>query len=55
MKTWMIRKGLMKHHYQKKEDFYSPLNMEDISDADYIHAKRVCKDFGLCVQNNTLC
>ena len=29
----------------EKEDFYSPLNMEDITDADYAHAKRVCKDF----------
>ena len=28
----------------EKEDFYSYLNMEDITDADYAHAKRVCKD-----------
>ena len=28
-----------------KEEFYSNLNMEDITDADYMHAKRVCKDF----------
>ena len=27
------------------EDFYSHLNMEDIADADDLHAKRVCKDF----------
>ena len=27
-----------------KEDFYSHLNMEDITDADYAHIKRVCKD-----------
>ena len=27
------------------EDFYSHLNMEDIIDADYPDAKRVCKDF----------
>ena len=27
------------------EDFYSHLNMEDITDADYKHTKRVCKDF----------
>ena len=26
-------------------DFYSHLNMEDITDADYMHRKRVCKDF----------
>ena len=29
----------------EKEDFYSQINMEDITDADYAHAKRVCKDF----------
>ena len=29
----------------EKEDFYSHLNMEDTTDADYAHAKRVCKDF----------
>ena len=29
----------------EKEDFYSHLNMEDITEADYAHAKRVCKDF----------
>ena len=28
-----------------KEEFYSHLNMEDITDANYTHAKRVCKDF----------
>ena len=31
---------------EKKEEFYSNLNLEDITDADCIHAKRVCKDFG---------
>ena len=25
--------------------FYSHLNMEDITNVDYAHAKRVCKDF----------
>ena len=29
----------------EKEDFYNQLNMEDITDADCAHAKRVCKDF----------
>ena len=28
-----------------KEDFYIHLNVEDITDADHAHAKRVCKDF----------
>ena len=29
----------------KKEEFYGHLNMEDITDADYVQAKIVCKDF----------
>ena len=29
----------------EKEGFYRHLNMEDIAEADYAHAKRVCKDF----------
>ena len=29
----------------EKEDFYSHLNMEDITDVDYAHTKRVSKDF----------
>ena len=29
----------------EKENFYSQLNMEDLTDADYTHAKTVCKDF----------
>ena len=28
-----------------KEVFYSHLKMEDITDADYAHTKRYCKDF----------
>ena len=28
----------------EKEDFYSHVNMEDIIDSDYTHAKRICKD-----------
>ena len=28
-----------------EKEFYSNLNMEDITDADYMHAKRVCKGF----------
>ena len=47
----------------EKEDFYSHLNMEDIIAADYVQAKRVCKDFEIknlgeyhdfYVQSNTL-
>ena len=29
----------------EKVDFYSHLNMEDTTDADYEHANRVSKDF----------
>ena len=28
-----------------KEEFYSNLNLKDITDADYMHGKLVCKDF----------
>ena len=31
----------------QKENFYSHWNMKDITDADYVHAKTVCKDFGI--------
>ena len=34
---WMIAKNSMKHHYLKKEDFSSHLNMDYITDADYAH------------------
>ena len=29
----------------EKEDFYSHLDMEDITDAGHPHAKRSCKNF----------
>ena len=47
----------------EKEYFYSHLNGEDITDADYVHEKTVCKDFeianlgeqrDLYVQSDTL-
>ena len=47
----------------EKEDFYNHLNMEDITDGDYTHTKRVCEDFeiedlgeyhDLYVQSDTL-
>ena len=47
----------------EKEDFYSHLNMEDITDDDYAHAKTVYEDFeskhlqeyhDLYVQSDTL-
>ena len=50
----LLRKGVYPHEYidywekcetslPGKEDFYSHLNMEDITDADYEHMKRICK------------
>ena len=53
----LLRKGVNSYEYidawekfnetllPEKEDFYNHLNINDISDADYKHAKRVCKDF----------
>ena len=31
----------------EKEYFFIHLNMEDITDADYAHAKRVCRYFDI--------
>ena len=62
MNIWMTGKSSMKLLLEKT-DFHSHLNMEDITDANYAHAKRVCKDFeiknlgeyhDLYVQSNTL-
>ena len=36
----------------EKEDFYSRLNMKDITDADYAHAKRVCKDLEIKISGD---
>ena len=53
----MLRKGVYPYEYTgdwekfnettltKKEEFYSNLNMEEKTDTDYIHGKRVCDDF----------
>ena len=35
----------MNHHLPEKKHFCSQLNMENITDADYTHSKRVCKAF----------
>ena len=52
-----MRKGVYSYEYMddwekfnetslpEKEDFYSHLNVGDIADADYTHAKRVRKNF----------
>ena len=36
----MIGKSLMKQNYLKKKEFYSNLNMEEITDADYMHGEK---------------
>ena len=53
----LLRKGVYAYEYiddwekfsetslSEIEDIYSHLNIEDITDADYAHAKVVCKDF----------
>ena len=72
---WFLQKGVYPNEYMdnwkkftetllpEKDDFYSHLNMEYITDSDHKHAKRVCKDFKLrnfkeyhvlYVQSNTL-
>ena len=50
----MLRKGVFSYEYMddgeklnetlltEKDEFYSHLNTEDITDADYAHLKRVC-------------
>ena len=47
MKIWITGKNLMKPIVPPKEAFYSKLNLESISDADYAHARKVCKIFGI--------
>ena len=63
LNTWIIGKSSVKHHYLKKRDLYRHPSLEDISDADYRHAKIICKDFeiqnvgeyhNLYVQRSTL-
>ena len=43
--TWMIKEKHRETSLPKKEDVYKHLNMEDVTDADYTHAIRVCKGF----------
>ena len=53
----LLRKGVYPYEYvddwekinettlPEKEEFYSNLNLEEITDEDYMHGKIVCKDF----------
>ena len=63
----MLRKGVYPYEYMddweklketslpEKEGFFNNLNMEDITDADYTHAKRVCKDIKIKTENTMTC
>ena len=44
MNTDMISKKLMRHHYLKKKHICRHLNVEDITDIDYEHAKKSLAD-----------
>ena len=39
------REKLNKTSFSEKEEFYCHLKMEDIAGTDYMHGKKVCKDF----------
>ena len=53
----LLRKGVYPYEYMddwekfnettlpEKEEFHSSLKVEEITDADYMHGKRICKDF----------
>ena len=47
MNTWIAGKDLKKHHYWIKKAFNSKLNLEDSTDEDYTHYKKVLKELGL--------
>ena len=47
MNTWIARKNLMKHHYQKKKAFYSEFYPEDITDEDYTPAQKIFEELKL--------
>ena len=43
MNIWMVKKNSIKHHHYLKKKIFVVV-MEDITDADYADAKRVCQD-----------
>ena len=45
MNIQIAGKDLMKLYYLTKKGFYSELNLEGISDADYQHVKKVWEAF----------
>ena len=57
MSTWIAEKDSMKLRNQRRKIFPAMWQWRVITDADYIYAKEVWKEFGiqnLYVQNNTL-
>ena len=45
MKIWIAGKNLIKLDFQIKKAFYSELDLEDITDKDYAHGKKLWKIF----------
>ena len=45
MNLCMIGKSSIKKPMPEKEELYSKLTMQDITDSDYNHAKRISMDF----------
>ena len=60
----LLRKGVYPYEYMdslkrftelpSKKDFYSKLNLEDITDEDYMHAQKVWKVFNIKILVNIM-
>ena len=47
----MIGKKISETSWPEKENIYGHLKMEDITDTDYAHVKRVSRDFEINFRN----
>lgn len=45
MNVWITGTNWTKPYCMKKKDSYSHLNMKDVTNADYVHVRRVCEVF----------
>ena len=62
----LLRKGFCSYEYMEKwkkvnetslpqkYNFQNSLNIEEITDLDYMHTKRICKEFVQNVQMNSI-